>query len=78
MRNTSSLFLVCICFNVDDFSHSLEKPHDEITITLPDGAVKTGKRWETTPMMIAEGISKGLAQKVVCARVCLFIVLVMV
>lgn len=49
----------------------LEKPHDEITITLPDGAVKTGKAWETTPMMIAEGISKGLAQHVLVARVVL-------
>ena len=34
--------------------------------------MKTGKRWETTPLMIAEGISKGLAQKVVCARVLCF------
>ena len=47
----------------------LEKPRVDITITLPDGAVKTGKSWETTPLMIAEGISKGLAQHVVSARV---------
>ena len=48
---------------------ALEKPREEITITLPDGAVKTGTSWETTPLMIAESISKGLAQHVVSARV---------
>ena len=51
------------------FSPYLEKPREDITITLPDGAVKTGKSWETTPLMVAESISKGLAQHVVAARV---------
>ncbi|KAK8828042.1 hypothetical protein WA556_004673 [Blastocystis sp. ATCC 50177/Nand II] len=46
-----------------------EKPHTDITITLPDGTQKPGKAWETTPMNIAEGISKGLAQHVLVARV---------
>lgn len=55
--------------SVQPFSHRLEKPHTDITITLPDGAQKPGKAWETTPMNIAEGISKGLAQHVLVARV---------
>ena len=50
-------------------SRRLEKPHTDITITLPDGTQKPGKAWETTPMNIAEGISKGLAQHVLVARV---------
>ncbi|KAF8424078.1 hypothetical protein EV426DRAFT_600484 [Tirmania nivea] len=45
------------------------KPHEEITITLPDGATKIGKSWETSPMSIAMGISKGLAENVVIAKV---------
>lgn len=54
---------------MQSFSHRLEKPHTDITITLPDGTQKPGKAWETTPMNIAEGISKGLAQHVLVARV---------
>lgn len=45
------------------------KPREEITITLPDGATKIGKSWETSPMNIAMGISKGLAENVVIAKV---------
>ena len=55
--------------SVQSFSQYLEKPHTDITITLPDGMQKPGKAWETTPMNIAEGISKGLAQHVLVARV---------
>ena len=40
-----------------------------IKITLPDGAVKEGKAWETTPLDIATGISHGLAQACVAAKV---------
>src|SRR4051812_31140744 len=36
------------------------KPREKISITLPDGAVKEGVSWETTPLAIAEAISKGL------------------
>ncbi|KAI5793854.1 hypothetical protein DFH27DRAFT_628199 [Peziza echinospora] len=46
-----------------------EKPREEITITLPDGATKIGKSWETSPMHVAQGISKGLAENVVIAKV---------
>ena len=40
-----------------------------IKITLPDGGVKEGISWQTTPLEIAAGISKGLASSVVVAKV---------
>ncbi|KAF8461049.1 cytoplasmic threonine-tRNA ligase Trs1 [Kalaharituber pfeilii] len=46
-----------------------DKPREEITITLPDGATKIGKSWETSPMSIALSISKSLAENVVIAKV---------
>ncbi|KAG7592078.1 Anticodon-binding [Arabidopsis thaliana x Arabidopsis arenosa] len=46
------------------------RPHDPIKITLlPDGIVKEGKRWETTPMDIAVQISKGLAKSALVSSV---------
>ena len=40
---------------------------EPIRITLPDGNVKEGFRYKTTPLMIAEGIHKMLAkQSIVC------------
>lgn len=54
-------------------ANQLEKlkslPHDPIKITLPDGTVKEGKKWETTPMDIAAGISKGLANSALISAV---------
>ncbi|KAF3485788.1 hypothetical protein F2Q69_00056203 [Brassica cretica] len=44
-------------------------PHDPIKVTLPDGSVKEGKKWETTPMDIAAGISKGLANSALISSV---------
>lgn len=35
---------------------------------MPDGKVKDGKAFETTPLDIAKGISKGLADSVVAAK----------
>lgn len=40
-----------------------------IQITLPDGAVKEGIAWQTTPLDIALAISQGLADQVVVAKV---------
>jgi len=40
-----------------------------ISVTLPDGKVIEGKAWVTSPLDIATGISKGLAQNVVVANV---------
>ncbi|EFH69235.1 hypothetical protein ARALYDRAFT_472010 [Arabidopsis lyrata subsp. lyrata] len=46
------------------------RPHDPIKITLlPDGIVKEGKRWETTPMDIAVQISKGFAKSALVSSV---------
>jgi threonyl-tRNA synthetase len=45
------------------------KPKVPIKVTLPDGGVKEGVSWVTTPLSIAEGISKGLAGSVVVAKV---------
>ncbi|KAL1745956.1 hypothetical protein HDZ31DRAFT_35196 [Schizophyllum fasciatum] len=45
------------------------QPREEITVTLPDGAERKGTSWETSPMQIALDISKGLADKVVIAKV---------
>jgi hypothetical protein len=44
-------------------------PAREISITLPDGVVKTGLAFKTTPMDIAMSISKGLAEAVIIAKV---------
>ena len=44
-------------------------PREAITITLKDGSVKEGTSWETSPMQVAIGISKSLAEKTVIAKV---------
>jgi threonyl-tRNA synthetase len=46
-----------------------KRPHDDINITMPDGTVKVGKSYETTPAQIAAGISKSLLKRTVVARV---------
>ncbi|KAB7499883.1 Threonine--tRNA ligase, cytoplasmic [Armadillidium nasatum] len=40
-----------------------------IKVTLPDGSVKEAESWKTTPFDIAQGISKGLAEAAVVAKV---------
>ncbi|KAF2429653.1 threonyl-tRNA synthetase [Tothia fuscella] len=45
------------------------KPREDITITLPDGGIKLGKSWETTPKDIALGIAKSLFEKVFISKV---------
>lgn len=47
----------------------IEKPREPITITLPDGTQKEGTSWETTPMSIALGIAKSLAERTVISKV---------
>jgi len=42
---------------------------EPIQVTLPDGKVVEGKSWRTTPYEIACGISKGLADNTVVAKV---------
>ena len=45
------------------------QPREDIEITLPDGAKRKGKSWETSPMDVAKEISKGLADRIVIAKV---------
>ncbi|GAB1317247.1 threonyl-tRNA synthetase [Madurella fahalii] len=45
------------------------KPRDDIQITMPDGTVKPGKAYETTPAEIAKGISNSLFKRTVIARI---------
>jgi len=42
---------------------------EPISITLPDGSVKAGVRWATTPLEVAASISKSLAGSIVVAKV---------
>lgn len=45
------------------------KEPEAITITLPDGKELDGQSWRTTPLEIAEGISKGLALNTIVSKV---------
>ncbi|XP_022152397.1 threonine--tRNA ligase, mitochondrial 1-like isoform X1 [Momordica charantia] len=44
-------------------------PSDTIEITLPDGTVKEGKKWQTAPIDVAREISKSLAANALIAQV---------
>ena len=46
-----------------------KKPHDDIQITMPDGSIKPGKAYETSPADIAKGISNSLLKRTVVARI---------
>ncbi|KAJ8667453.1 hypothetical protein QAD02_009116 [Eretmocerus hayati] len=45
------------------------KPSSEITVTLPDGKTVPAQSWRTSPYQVACGISQGLADSVVIAKV---------
>ncbi|KAH9890865.1 threonyl-tRNA synthetase [Xylariomycetidae sp. FL2044] len=45
-----------------------KKPREPINITMPDGSIKPGTSYETTPGQIALGISKSLYKRIVVAR----------
>lgn len=45
-----------------------KRPREQITITLPDGSIKVGTSWETTPGEIAKGVSNSLYKRSVVAR----------
>lgn len=47
----------------------VSKESKQITITLPDGKQVQGDSWKSTPYKIACGISQGLADKVVVAKI---------
>ncbi|KAK6075212.1 threonyl-tRNA synthetase [Seiridium cupressi] len=46
-----------------------KKPREPITITMPDGSIKAGTSYETTPGDIAKGISNSLYKRTVVARI---------
>lgn len=46
-----------------------QKTPAPIKVTLPDGKVMDGESWRTTPLKIAEQISKGLAENCVISKV---------
>ena len=50
-------------------NHSIEMPRQAIKIVLPDGKVKEGVSFETTPLDIAKSISNSLAEKLIVAKV---------
>ncbi|KAF5392891.1 hypothetical protein D9757_000801 [Collybiopsis confluens] len=45
------------------------KPREEISITLLDGTTRKGISWETSPMAIAQEISKSFSERIVIAKV---------
>jgi threonyl-tRNA synthetase len=45
------------------------KPRNKINVTLPDGKIVEGLSWESSPYDIARGISQGLADNTVIAKV---------
>lgn len=45
-----------------------KQPREPITITMPDGSIKAGTSFETTPADIAKGISNSLFKRTVVAR----------
>ncbi|KAJ1325573.1 threonyl-tRNA synthetase [Microdochium nivale] len=45
-----------------------KKPREPINITMPDGSIKVGTSYETTPGDIAKGISSSLYKRTVVAR----------
>ena len=47
----------------------IAKPHQTITVTLPDGTQKSAVAWHTSPMDIAKDISTSLAGRIVAAHV---------
>ena len=51
----------------DDFVSA--QARTPISVTLPDGKKVEGRAWETTPYEVAAGISKGLADNCVVAKV---------
>lgn len=54
----------------EKFNKDIEaKDHSEIDITLPDGSVKKGQAWKTTPLDIAKEIGTSFQKRQVVAKV---------
>ena len=46
-----------------------DQPRQEIQVTMPDGSIRKGLSWETSPMDVAKEVSKSLSERVVIAKV---------
>ncbi|KAH8119150.1 hypothetical protein DFH11DRAFT_1563230 [Phellopilus nigrolimitatus] len=46
-----------------------QQPRQEISIALPDGSLRKGTSWETSPLDIAKELSKSLAERIVISKV---------
>ncbi|KAK0549109.1 threonyl-tRNA synthetase [Tilletia horrida] len=53
----------------DEHAASQAKLNTPIKITMPDGSVRDGVAWQTSPMDIARSISKSLAERICIAKV---------
>ncbi|XP_031492156.1 threonine--tRNA ligase, mitochondrial 1 [Nymphaea colorata] len=53
----------------EQIAHRQKIGGEPIKVTLPDGNVKEGKKWLTSPMDIAKEISKGLAASALISKV---------
>ncbi|KAK9276514.1 hypothetical protein L1049_006048 [Liquidambar formosana] len=53
----------------EQIAHRQSIAGDPIRVTLPDGTVKEGKRWETSPLDVARQISKSLAANALISQV---------
>ena len=51
----------------------IAQPREEITVTMPNGSERKAKSWETSPMDVAKDVSKSLSERIVIAKVCLFL-----
>ncbi|CAH0724201.1 unnamed protein product, partial [Brenthis ino] len=56
-------------FKADYEKELAAKPDLSIVVTLPDGKTVEAKAWKTTPYDVAKGISQGLADSIIVARV---------
>ncbi|KAJ9563805.1 hypothetical protein OSB04_008965 [Centaurea solstitialis] len=54
---------------LQQIAHRQSIAGDPIKVTLPDGTVKEGKKWETTPFDIAKELSKSLASNALISEV---------
>jgi len=48
---------------------AVERVKQDIAVTLPDGTTRTATSYESSPIMIAKGIAKSLADKTIIAKV---------
>ena len=67
---------VCVCVCARARAHNyvcVGQESKPITVTLPDGKTVSGHSWKTTSYDVACGISKGLADNTVVAKVHVYI-----